>query len=162
MDGQYDRGEKRIYSIMRWIQHNSKVISILLFIVSIGFAGAGLYFVYIFADNTITVNSYTPTEAIVDYVKENRTYSSGKNLRSVSSANNVIAHYEVNGEEYSIHVQGFGVNERRLTKGDTITVYYDPSNPSNAVVKASTGFFAIGFFFIILFSVLAASLTKKG
>ncbi|MBQ8133335.1 MAG: DUF3592 domain-containing protein [Clostridia bacterium] len=156
------KGEKRVYSVMTWIQNSSKLVSVILFIVSAVLVGVGVYFAIILADNSMTVNSYTPTTAVVDYAAEDKSYYSGRRLRSVSSTNNVVAHYEVDGAEYSVHITGLGVNETRLQQGDTITVYYNPSDPSQAIVKASAGFVTISVVFIIIFAVLAIVLTKKG
>ncbi len=78
----------------------------------------------IIADNTIKVNSYVPVSATLDYVQKSDSYR--RHYNPVSSSNNVTAHYEVDGTEYSIHVEGFGVNDSRLKNGETITVYYDP------------------------------------
>ncbi len=103
------KGEKRVYSVMAWIQNRSKFVSVILFMVSAVLIGLGVYFVIIITDNSTTVNSYTPTTAIVDYAEKNKSYfAERKQLRSVSSTNNVIAHYEVDGIEYSVQITGLG------------------------------------------------------
>lgn len=135
----------------------------ILFMVSAVLIGLGVNFVVVIADNSMKVNTYTQTTAIVDYAKERNTSSyTSREIRAVSSRNNVTAHYEVDGTAYSIHITGFGVNENNLQQGDSITVYYDPANPSQAIVKASAGFVFLNVFFIVLCSVLAIVLIKKG
>ena len=112
---------------------NKIITGIFCLIISLAFLGIGVYVQF------FRTSGYEQTQATITQIERNlNTNASGHRNRGYT----VYIEYEVDGQTYS---GPSDVWQSGMVKGQKITVYYNPNNPSELAADAGwLGWFTIG------------------
>ena len=140
-------------AIMLWMSKNSQAVAAVIFITGAIFAALAVIFPFLLKENDRKVNTYIPVSAIVDTCQSRRLSSSRTNVNA--SVNNINVHYDVDGTTYHTYFADFDYSGKGLREGDSVTIYYNPDNPSESIAKYSPRVFMYTILLVIIFSLVA-------
>lgn len=139
-----------------WMSENSRTVSIIVFIIFAVFAFLAVIFPVRLQDNDRKVKSYTPVSAAIDSAQVYNYTGGGRyNGGVVGTINNINVHYDVDGITYTAYFSGYDAGKSGLHEGGSITVYYNPDNPSDAVVENSPRVIMNTVLFTVIFALVA-------
>ncbi len=122
-------------AFMVWMAKNSNAVAAIALILGAIFALIAILLPLMMYVNDQAAESYTPVSAIVDSAVSDRV-NSGRTKTNINN-NNVDIQYEVDGKTYTAYLSNVDTYNGSLNKGDSITVYYNPDDPSEVAVKTS-------------------------